>query len=126
MEEELFENIVSQALAKLPSEFKNKLENVSVIVSDNPTQEQYRKIFARGGGLLLGLYEGIPQTKRRHYGIGPTMPDKITIFKHPIIYVTGGDSKLISRQIIATVEHEIAHHFGMSDEEIRTLKHRKN
>ena len=106
----------------MPAEFKDRLENVSVIIADIPTQDQYKKIYLRGKTLLLGLYEGVPQTKRGNYGIGPTLPDKITIFKYPIIYLSQGDEKRIIELIIDTVKHEIAHHFGMSDEDIRKAK----
>ena len=122
MNDDIFESIVKKALFNLPAEFKDRLENVSVIIADIPTQDQYKKIYLRGKTLLLGLYEGVPQTKRGNYGIGPTLPDKITIFKYPIIYLSQGDEKRIIELIIDTVKHEIAHHFGMSDEDIRKAK----
>ena len=74
-------------------------------------------------GLLLGLYQGIPQTKRRNYGVGPTLPDKITIFKYPLLRISRSYEEAIAN-IKATVIHEIAHHFGMSEEDIHKARRR--
>jgi predicted Zn-dependent protease with MMP-like domain len=78
-----FEELVSAAVGALPDEFITKLENVDVVVQDGPTTDQLRRARLRHGYLLLGLYEGVPRTKRgQHYGIVP--PDKITIFQKSI------------------------------------------
>src|SRR4030066_2252484 len=100
-----FEQLVAEALENLPSFFKEKLENVDVVVEEWPSGNVAK------GRLLLGLYQGVPKTKR---GAGYTLvlPDKITIFKGPIELVSRGGNKAIKNTVIDTVQHEIAHHFG--------------
>ena len=113
-----FEQLVVEALTKLPRFFKEKLDNVNVVVENWPNQQ------IGHGGLLLGLYQGVPKTVR---GAGYTMalPDKITIFKGPIELVSHGDEETIKHVVIDTVQHEIAHHFGISDARLRELKNDK-
>ena len=116
---EEFENLVNKALEDLPEEFKVKLDNVAIVVERWPKPEHAK------GRLLLGLYEGIPKPKR---GINYTMvlPDKITIFQGPIELVTKGDEQLIKNLVLNTVWHEIAHHFGITDERIKEINRQKS
>ncbi len=116
MDEEKFRELVTEALDSLPKEFAEKLSNVSVTVEDFPTSYQLRKSKLPPGALLLGLYEGVPQTKRGIYY--STLPDKITIFKNSIERVTRTEEE-IKAQVRATVIHEIGHHFGLSDSEMK-------
>lgn len=120
MDDELFSKYVREAIESLPIGFKDKLDNVAIIIDDNPTPHQLGKV--RPGGqsvLLLGLYEGVPLTKRGGgYGIGGTLPDKITLFKEPILYIARTE-EAIKQQIRQTILHEIGHHFGMNEREIR-------
>jgi len=114
-----FEELVFAAVSELPDEFIAKLENVDVVVQDWPTTDQLRQASLRHGYMLLGLYEGVPRTKRgQHYGLVP--PDKITIFQRPI------EEKCKQCDIeIATekvVKHEIAHHFGISDARLEQIE----
>jgi len=119
-----FEDIIAGAIEDLPEEFRDKLSNVAIIAADFPTGEQMQVLAKRGEkGLLLGLYQGIPQTKRRSYGVGPTLPDKITIFKYPLLRISGSYEEA-RKNIKDTVIHEIAHHFGMNEEEIKKAKGR--
>lgn len=119
MNDKQFEQLVELALEGLPKEFLDKLENVSIVTQNWPSKYQMQKLGTRGKkGLLLGLYEGVPQTRRGRYGIGGTLPDKITIFKMPQIIISGSYNDLIIN-VKNTVIHEIAHHFGMSEEAIR-------
>jgi predicted Zn-dependent protease with MMP-like domain len=116
MEDAVFSKYVELAIVSLPSRFRKKLDNVVVTIEDYPNK--FQQMNARGG-LLLGLYEGIPQTKRGSgYGIGGTLPDKITIFKYSILAVTKTEDGVIE-QIRSTVLHEIAHHFGMDESAVR-------
>lgn len=110
-----FEQLVTEALKDLPSFFKEKMDNVQLVVEDWPS------LHIAKGRLLLGLYQGVPKTKR---GGGYTMvlPDKITIFKGPIELVSRGDKEAVKNLVIDTVQHEIAHHFGISDHRLRQLK----
>lgn len=115
MTNEEFEKLVTEALENLPTFFEEKLDNVDVVVEDWPQENISR------GRLLLGLYQGVPKTNR---GAGYTLvlPDKITIFKGPIELVSRGNQEAIKNLVIDTVQHEIAHHFGISDARLRQLK----
>mgnify|MGYP001593429955 FL=1 len=107
-----FEKIVEQALENLPDKFKSQLNNVAIFVKDKPTPEQLSKIKLKRGDLLFGLFEGYAQAKRLNFG--PFLPDRITIFSKAILSQSDNSAEL-KQKIIATVKHEIAHHFG-SDE----------
>ena len=83
MDRERFERLVARAVDSLPEEFRTRLENIDVVVEDWPTHSQLAEAGLRKGETLLGLYEGVPLTRRgSHYGLVP--PDKITIFQKPI------------------------------------------
>lgn len=110
-----FEQLVVEALENIPTFFKDKLDNVDVTVEDWPTREQAQ------GRLLLGLYQGIPKTARG-VGYSLSLPDKITIFQGPIEMISRGDPERVKAVVMDTVEHEIAHHFGISDSRLRELK----
>ena len=120
MQKERFETLVVRALDELPLEFQSRLENVDVVVEDWPTSKQLSRIKLKGHAQLLGLYEGVPQTKRgRHYGM--VTPDKITIFQKPIEAMTQSDRE-IEMEVQRVVRHEIAHHFGTDEETLRRLE----
>ena len=118
MEDAEFEILISKAVENMPQEFLAKLENVSIVLQDWPSIHQGQEQIKRGQrGLLLGLYEGVPHIKRGNYGIGGSLPDKITIFKIPILMLSQKPDD-IEKNVRDTVIHEIAHHFGMTDDEI--------
>ena len=120
MDRERFEWLVARAVNTLPEEFHTKLENIDVVVEDWPTQGQLTRSGLKRGQTLLGLYEGVPLTRRgRHYGLVP--PDKITIFQKPIEANCRYDSE-ITAEIQRVVRHEIAHHFGIGDARLRQLE----
>ncbi len=116
MDEKRFRELVAEALDSMPKEFAEKLNNVSVVVDDFPTFYQLRKSKLPFGVLLLGLYEGVPQTKRGIYY--STLPDKITIFKNAIEKVAQTEEQ-VRAQVRQTVIHEIGHHFGLSDSQLK-------
>lgn len=116
MEEKDFEAVVADALDTVPQNFKEILDNVDIVIEDLPTRYQMRKMRLHAGSMLLGLYEGVPQTKRSNYS--NVLPDKITIFKLPLIHL-GQTEEGIKEAVRKTVLHEIGHHFGMSDKELR-------
>jgi predicted Zn-dependent protease with MMP-like domain len=121
MDREKFEDLVAEALNELPQEFEDRLENVDVVVMDHPTQRQLAKV---GRGMtLLGLYEGVPQTRRTR-GYNLVTPDRITIFQKPIEAACRGEAE-IAVEIQRVVLHEIAHHFGLSDARLREIESRK-
>ncbi|MDO8487611.1 MAG: metallopeptidase family protein [Candidatus Curtissbacteria bacterium] len=115
MEISKFEKLVDEAIEDLPEEFKAAMDNVSIVVEEWPNSRVAR------GLLLLGLYHGIPKTVWGRWQ-GLQIPDKITIFRGPIEFLARGDEEKIRKLIIDTVEHEIAHHFGISDKRINEIK----
>jgi len=119
MDNEKFESLVIRAVESLPEEFHDRLENIDVIVADRPTREQLAKLGNDRNYSLLGLYEGVPLTKRSH-GYGMVIPDKITIFQKPIEAMCKNDSRIIS-EVRRVVLHEIAHHFGIDDARLKEL-----
>jgi predicted Zn-dependent protease with MMP-like domain len=120
MDRERFEQLVVKAIESLPEEFLELMDNVDVVVEDYPTAEQLDNEDIDDETLLLGLYEGIPQTRRSSF-YGMVMPDKITIFQKAIESTAESDDE-IEWQISKTVRHEIAHHFGSSEETLREIE----
>jgi predicted Zn-dependent protease with MMP-like domain len=118
MDSERFENLVAEAIEKLPEAFRERLENIDIVVADTPTRDQSKTLKGKKE-TLLGLYEGVPLTERTHdYGF--VTPDKITIFQKPIESMCRNDTQIIA-EIQRVVRHEIAHHFGISDERLEEL-----
>ncbi len=102
-----FERLVSDALDELPDDIRSLMSNVAVTVEDEPPD----------GEPLLGLYQGVPYGKRGPYYAG-ALPDKITIYRGPLERMAGGNHERLRRQVRRTVFHEIAHHFGISDQRL--------
>jgi predicted Zn-dependent protease with MMP-like domain len=120
MDRERFEWLVARAVDSLPEEFRTRLENIDVVVEDWPTPSQLAEVRLKEGHTLLGLYQGVPLTRRGgHYGLVP--PDKITIFQKPIEAKCRDDAR-ITAEIQKVVRHEIAHHFGIGDGRLRQLE----
>ena len=120
MERERFEWLVAKAIETLPDEFLTKLENIDVVVEDYPSRGQLASVGLKRSQTLLGLYEGVPLTKRStHYGLVP--PDKITIFQKPIEAKCRYNAE-ITAEIQRVVKHEIAHHFGIDDARLAQIE----
>ena len=102
-----FAELVQDALDSLPPDLRAAVSNVDVVVEDEPP----------AGQPLLGLYQGIPLT-RRGSGYAGVLPDKITIYRGPLERLYGADREGLRRQIRRVVLHEVAHHFGISDERL--------
>ncbi len=101
------DGLVADALDELPDDISSLMSNVAVTVEDEPPP----------GQRLLGLYQGIPLGRRGPYYAG-ALPDKITIYRGPLERMYGGDPELLRSQVRRVVFHEIAHHFGISDERL--------
>jgi len=99
-----FEELVQEALAELPGDLRKRMSNVVVVVEDEPPH----------GQPLLGLYQGVPLT-RRSGGYTGALPDKITIFRGPLERIAAYDPDRLRREVKRVVLHEVAHHFGISD-----------
>lgn len=115
-----FEELVIEALSGLPLEFQDKLENIDVVIADRPTPGQLASMGLNRGTILLGLYEGVPLTKRgRQYGIVP--PDKITIFQKPI-EAQCRNKREITKEVQRVARHEIAHYFGIDEASLERIE----
>jgi predicted Zn-dependent protease with MMP-like domain len=108
--EELFDEYARLALDALPPELRDQMSNVEIVVEDEPP----------GGQPLLGLYQGVPLT-RRGSQYGAVLPDKITIYRGPLERLYGHDPARLRREVRRVVLHEVAHHFGISDERLIEL-----
>ncbi len=119
MTREEFEHLTQSVFDSLPEKFRSAIENVRIVVDDGDPWVVSRRRGYHSGGVLLGLYEGIPLNRRgSDYGVLPVMPDTITLFQRSIESVARGgeDIKTVLRE---TLIHEIGHYFGMSEREIR-------
>jgi predicted Zn-dependent protease with MMP-like domain len=102
-----FEEYAQEALDSLPLDLRAQMSNVEIVVEDEPLP----------GQRLLGLYQGVPLTKRGSY-YGGVLPDKITIYRGPLVRLYGHESQRLRREVRRVVLHEVAHHFGISDERL--------
>ncbi len=111
-----FERLVAQAVEALPPRFLSRLENVEVVVENEPTREDLDSAGVEPGGTLLGLYQGIPQTERGTW-YGNLLPDRIVVYQRPIEAVAR-NRRDIRKEIRITLMHEIGHHFGLGEDEL--------
>ena len=118
-----FFDLVMKAVDELPPEFKDRLENVDVVVADFPSAYQLARSNIRNRYGLLGLYEGVPHT-RRGPGYGMVAPDKITIFRKPIEARCHSWAE-VEEEIVRVVRHEIAHHFSTDEPTLRDIESRQ-
>jgi len=116
-----FEALVAEALDDLPAYVRARLENVAVLVEEQAGPDRLDRLGYASSQELLGLYEGINRLDRGS-GYHLVTPDRITLFWRPIIEEVGhGDREAIRREVRKTVIHEVAHHFGMDDDELERL-----
>ena len=118
--DEQFEDWVNQGIAAIPKLYQDNLNNVAIVIADEPTPEQREKLKLRCDQTLFGLYEGIPLTKRGT-GYNLVLPDKITIFKLPMVHASQSAEE-IKEQVRHTVWHEIAHFYGLNHDQIHKLE----
>ena len=115
-----FEVFVAMAMDNIPEKYYKQLKNVFFVAEDEPTAEQRKKLKLRGNQSLYGLYEGIPITKRSA-GYTMVLPDKITIFRLPILY-TSNTVDEVKTQVQETIWPEVAHYFGLDHDQIHELE----
>jgi predicted Zn-dependent protease with MMP-like domain len=115
--DERFEQLVAQALDGLPSPFRERLENVAIVVEERPSDTTRRAMRLKGRDTLLGLYQGIPLPAR---GTGYTMalPDRITLYREPILERCRSADAVVD-EVRATLLHELGHYFGLPDSQLR-------
>jgi len=119
MREEAFEQLVDEAIAALPAVFRERLDNVEIVVETWPDDETLRMAGARHRSELLGFYHGIPQSQRTHH-YGLVLPDKISIYQRPI-ELRCTSFQEIRELVFRVVRHEVAHHLGIDDDRLREI-----
>ena len=119
MNRKRFEELVNKAYENIPREFRDKIDNVAIKVEDYPTTDDLEKLEIRGNGLLLGLYRGTPLPQRSVWQ-GIRMPDEIVLYQKDIEKVCSTDQE-IEERVNEVLQHEIAHYFGLNDDEIYEL-----
>lgn len=118
--DEQFSSLIGESMDELPEEYMSRLDNVAITYEDEPTDEQRKKLKLHCNQTLFGLYEGVPLT-RRGAGYNLVLPDKITIFKNPMLAVSNDLVSLKSR-IKHTLWHEVAHFFGLDHDRIHEIE----
>jgi len=110
MARERFEELVGEALDEVPPELMALLDNVVILVADDPPEDEPD---------LLGVYEGYALTERG-WDYGGVLPDRIVIFRHPILGICDTEDDVVE-EVVVTVVHELAHHFGIDDKRLHEL-----
>ena len=116
--DDLMDAAIGRVIAALPRPFADHLASVAIVIEDEATPDQLASVEAAG---LFGLYQGIPRTRLSAEGIA--MPSKITLFRGPLLRAHRSP-EAFEAAVEATVRHEIAHHFGISDERLHDLERR--
>jgi len=117
--DERFQELIDQALGSLKGEHAENIKNIAIIYSDEPDMAQRQKLELRNDQTLLGLYEGVPLSRRQ--GATLIYPDKITLFKLPLSRMSANESGLLEN-IRHTLWHEIAHYYGLNHKQIKDLE----
>lgn len=115
-----FEALARKALEEFPKEFKDKLQNVDVVIEEEPDMDTIKTLSLGAKGRLLGLYQGVPLKDRTHY-YAVVMPDKITLYRQNIERACKAKDLNIREEVKHIIQHEIAHHFGISDKRLKDL-----
>lgn len=118
--DEEFNDIIAVSLDELPSKYTSRLDNVLITFEDDPSPAQREKLNLRCNETLFGLYEGVPLTARGS-GYQMVLPDRITIFKNPIMHVSQ-DIASLKAQVKHTLWHEVAHYFGLGHDRIHEIE----
>ena len=124
MSDEIFTQLVKRAISELSKDHVEALDHLSILIADEPSEVQLQKLKMRKDHMLLGLFEGVPRTRRSGYESG-LLPDTITIFKGPLTSLSSNDRDLYEH-IKRTVWHEIAHYYGLSHDEMDERQHRNH
>lgn len=120
VDDEQFNDLIAKSLDELPDEYTSRLNNVLITYEDDPSPEQRVKLNLRCNETLFGLYEGVPMTSRGN-GYNMVLPDRITIFKNPMLHVSSNIGSL-KAQVKHTLWHEIAHYFGLNHDRIHEIE----
>ena len=122
MDRSSFEQLIENALTRLPRKFKQKIRNIAIEVEDSPSPEILQDMGIERG-TLFGLYQGVPLTQRE-WNYGNVLPDRITIYQRPIEQAASSPAE-IEEIVLDTVIHEIGHYFGFDDDELYRIEKEK-
>ncbi len=127
MENQEFEKIVNEAFLQIPEKFRARMENVAIVTEEEPDRETLlMQGLTEPEDTLLGFYSGIPHTERGEgYGVMGTVPDKITIYRLPNELEAEESGKPLAQVVYETLWHEIAHHFGMDEDEVENAEKKR-
>lgn len=114
-----FATLISESMDELPAEHMDAVKNVAIVYDDEPTPDQRVQLELRNDQSLFGLYEGVPLARRQ--GMTSYPPDKITIFKLPMLQFVSSEAEL-KAQVKHTLWHEIAHYFGLDHDAIHGIE----
>lgn len=117
-----FDALITRAMDELPQEYLRGLKNVVIVMADAPNAQQQTLLDERGGGVLFGVFEGVPLTQQGS-GWSGMLPDKITLFKHALVAISPDEATLFE-EIKRTLWHEIAHYYGLDHDHIDALESR--
>jgi len=112
-----FEELLVSALKELPIKFRHRMENVEIVIEDRPSKELLKKQGIAESTLLLGLYQGVPVTKRGFYYTN-VLPDKITIFQENVEKIAGSEQN-VKEALKQVIIHEIGHYYGLGEKDMR-------
>ena len=118
-----FETLVAAAWSRIPGRFRRRMQNIALLVADEPSREQLARGRVPRGSTLLGLYEGRPLTSRSVFE-SFSMPDRITIFEGPHRRMAPTPERL-AQLVEDTVWHEVAHYFGMNERQVRAAEQKR-
>ncbi len=120
MQRAAFERLVAEALASIPRRFRDAMDNLAIVVEDEPSRGLLEEMEIEPPDTLLGLYQGVPLTERA-WDYGNALPDRILLFQGPLERDSDDEDDLIVA-IGETLIHEIGHYFGLSEEEIEHIE----
>ncbi len=117
-----FDRLVAEAVQSIPERFRDEMQNLSIVVEDEPADELLADMGIEPPDTLFGLYQGTPLPERT-WGYGNTLPDRIVLFQGPIEDCCDSDAEVVVA-IGETLIHEVGHYFGLSEEEIQEIEDR--
>jgi predicted Zn-dependent protease with MMP-like domain len=122
-----WDKCIEEGIAALPEKFRTKIDNVAVLLEDEPSKEVRMREGLAPNETLLGLYHGIPLSERgEYYGVGATLPDTITLYRLPILEEAGADATQVPRVVAETIWHEFGHYFGLNEYEVRRRERQRS
>lgn len=120
--DEQFSDMIATAMTHLPPTHRDAVKNVAIVYEDDPSPAQRKELQLQCHETLFGLYEGVPLSRRQ--GMTSYPPDKITIFKNPMLH-QARDMADLQKQVTHTVWHEVAHYFGLDHGQIHALENKR-